>query len=141
MTARGTTGHGWAGAPTPPDPLLTRLGVEFVRPVPVEPVRVECRLLRPGKRVALVEAVMTAGDQEVMRANGWLSRTAGVAVPDTGRVEVPPEVPLETIDPAGWSNGYLQAVEWGWTEGRFEEPGPATAWARPSGATGASCRC
>ena len=122
---------GGAGAPTPPDPLLTRLGVEFVRPVPVEPVRVECRLLRPGKRVALVEAVMTAGDQEVMRANGWLSRTAGVAVPDTGRVEVPPEVPLETIDPAGWSNGYLQAVEWGWTEGRFEEPGPATAWARP----------
>ena len=62
---------GGAGAPTPPDPLLTRLGVEFVRPVPVEPVRVECRLLRPGKRVALVEAVMTAGDQEVMRANGW----------------------------------------------------------------------
>ena len=117
--------------PTPADPLLSRLVVEFVRPVPVEPVEVVCRLLRPGKKVALVEAVMTAGGEEVLRANGWLSRTAEVAVPDTGQAEAPAKAPLETIDPAGWSNGYLQAVEWGWVEGRFEEPGPATVWARP----------
>ena len=122
---------GEAGGPNPPDPLLTRLVVEFTRPVPVEPVEVSCRLIRPGKRVALVEARMTAGGEEVMRANGWISRTAEVAVPDTGRAPAPPEVPLETIDPAGWSNGYLQAIEWGWIEGRFEEPGPAAAWARP----------
>ncbi|MFM9053847.1 MAG: thioesterase family protein [Solirubrobacterales bacterium] len=119
------------GEKAPGDPLLSRLVVEFVRPVPVEEVEVSCRLVRPGRRVALVEAVMTAGGDEVMRANGWLSRIEGVPVPDTGRVEVPPEVPLETIDPAGWSSGYLQSVEWGWVEGRFEEPGPATVWARP----------
>ncbi|MFZ9669285.1 MAG: thioesterase family protein [Solirubrobacterales bacterium] len=119
------------GEKVPEEPLLTRLVVEFVRPVPVEEVEVSCRLARPGRRVALVEAVMTAGGDEVMRASGWLSRTGPVQVPDTGREEAPPEVPLETIRPEGWSSGYLQSVEWGWVEGQFEEPGPATVWARP----------
>ncbi len=120
-----------AGQVAPPDPLMTRLAVEFIRPVPVEPVVVTCEMVRTGKRVALVDATMTAGGAEVMRARAWLSRTEPTEVPKTGQAPAPPEVALESIDPEGWSNGYLQAVEWGWVEGKFEEPGPATVWARP----------
>ena len=119
------------GEVVPPDPLMTRLAVEFIRPVPVEPVEVRCEMVRTGKRVALVDATMTAGGTEVMRARAWLSRTELTEVPETGQAPAPREVPLESIDPAGWSNGYLQAVEWGWVDGKFEEPGPATVWARP----------
>lgn len=120
-----------AGEVVPPDPLVARLAVEFIRPVPVETVEITCEVVRPGKRIALVDATMTAGGEEVMRARAWLMRTEPTAVPETGQPQAPPEVPLESIDPEGWSNGYLQAVEWGWVEGRFEEPGPATVWARP----------
>ena len=119
------------GEVVPPDPLMTRLAVEFIRPVPVETVEVTCEMVRTGKKVALVEATMTAGEDEVMKARAWLSRTEETPVPGTGQAQAPPEVPLQTIDPAGWSNGYLQAVEWGWVDGKFEEPGPATVWARP----------
>jgi hypothetical protein len=115
----------------PTDPLMTRLVVDFIRPVPVEPVEVTCEMVRTGKRVALVDATMTSGGEEVMRARAWLSRTEEVDVPQTGQVPAPAEVPLESIEPEGWSNGYLQAVEWSWVDGRFEEPGPATVWARP----------
>jgi len=30
----------------------------------------------------------------------------------------------------GWVDGYLSAVEWRFTDGRFDAPGPATAWTR-----------
>ena len=120
-----------AGEAVPPDPLMTRLAVEFIRPVPVETVEISCEMVRTGKKVALVDATMTASGAEVMRARAWLSRTEETPVPETGQVPAPSEVPLESIDPEGWSNGYLQAVEWGWVDGKFEEPGPATVWAKP----------
>jgi len=115
----------------PAGALMTRIAVEFLKPVPVETVEVRCETVRPGRRVALVEATMTAGETEVMKVRAWLSRTEPTEVPGTPVEQAPPEVPLESIAPDGWSNGYLQAVEWGWVEGRFEEPGPATVWARP----------
>jgi len=117
--------------PVPEEPVITRIAVEFLKPVPVERVEIRCETVRPGKRVALVEASMKAAGEQVMKARAWLSRTEPTEVPETPVKQAPPEVPLESIAPEGWSNGYLQAVEWGWVEGRFEEPGPATVWARP----------
>jgi acyl-CoA thioesterase len=118
-------------APVPEESVITRIAVEFLKPVPVEPVEIRCETVRPGRRVALVKASMKAGEEQVMKASAWLSRTEPTEVPETPVQQAPPEVALESIDPEGWSNGYLQAVEWGWVEGRFEEPGPATVWARP----------
>lgn len=34
------------------------------------------------------------------------------------------------MDRSDWGGGYLRSIEWGWAEGAFEEPGPATAWSR-----------
>src|SRR6266540_3384000 len=48
---------------------LTRIALDILRPVPIEPLRVEARMLRPGKRVELLEAVLTlAGDAEAKPA-------------------------------------------------------------------------
>src|SRR4029079_6688702 len=39
-----------------------RLGYDIVAPVPVGPVQVTATVVRPGRRIELVEAVLTAGD-------------------------------------------------------------------------------
>lgn len=114
----------------PPDPLVTRVSIEFLAPVPVAPVSIEVAVRRPGRRVALVDAALHAEGREVLLARAWLSRRSAVTVPSNPMCAVPGEVDYEVMTPAGWNPGYLQTVEWGWVEGRFEEPGPATAWSR-----------
>jgi hypothetical protein len=63
-----------------PDPgqRLARVAVDILRPVPVAKVTVKTRMVRPGRRVALLEAVMEADGQEVLHARGWrIALTAG----------------------------------------------------------------
>ena len=47
---------------------LARVTIELVRPVPLVPLRAQVEIVRPGKRVQLVEARLLAGDQLVVRA-------------------------------------------------------------------------
>ena len=57
---------------------LARVAVDILRPVPVAKVTVRTRMVRPGRRVALLEAVMEADGQEVLHARGWrIALTAG----------------------------------------------------------------
>ncbi len=108
---------------------------EILRPVPIGPVRVETRVLRPGKRVQLVEASLSSDGLELMRATAWLLRRAALELPD-GAVEesAPPPGPEqgETPDffPTGQDVGYHTAMEWKAVAGAFLEPGPATVWMR-----------
>src|SRR4029077_12448173 len=68
--------------------MVTRLTVELLRPVPVSPLAVETRVLRPGRKVQLVGASLHAGDVEVARATALRIRTldrplpTGIARPD-----------------------------------------------------------
>lgn len=122
-----------AGVPNgsgPPSPLLTRMTVEFLRPVPVAPLTITVDVVRPGRRVALVDAVLSSGGEPVLLARAWLSRREHVDVPDSGATSVPAPAPLKVMDHSGWSGGYLRSIEWGWVDGAFEAPGPATAWSR-----------
>jgi len=47
---------------------VARVTIELVRPVPLAPLRAEVEIVRPGKRVQLVEARLFAGDELVVRA-------------------------------------------------------------------------
>ena len=58
-----------------PDMQVASIVFDILKPVPVAPIRVEARVARPGKSVELVEATMSAGDTEVMRARAWRIRT------------------------------------------------------------------
>lgn len=120
---------------------LGRVTVDILRPVPVAKLTVRTRTVRPGRRVALLEAVLEADGQEVLHARGWR-----IAIPD-GQVPVirgdgdaaPPPLPepdangqqLAARLPNAHTAGYLSAIEWRFLGGGFEQPAPGRAWTRP----------
>ena len=121
-----------------PGPMLVaRLTVEFLRPVPLVPLEVRAEIVRPGRRLQLAEAHVLADGQEVLRARAVRLRRAPVAVPDAARPG-PRLAGPEAIEPAriplpphGHDEGFARTgMELRFVEGRFTEPGPATAWFR-----------
>jgi hypothetical protein len=57
---------------------LARVAVDILRPIPVGKLSVRTRMVRPGRRIALAEAVMEADGQEVLHARGWrIEKPAG----------------------------------------------------------------
>jgi len=58
-----------------PADFLARITVELLRPVPLVPLTVSARTLRPGKMVHWIEAILRADDVEVARAVGLRLRT------------------------------------------------------------------
>src|SRR5215213_5688455 len=64
------------------EPLrLARLSVDLLRPVPREPLRVEVRVARPGRKVDWIDAVLRAGDVEVARGSALRVRGRAIEVP------------------------------------------------------------
>ena len=113
-----------------------RLAYDILGPVPVGPVRVRASVVRPGRRVELLEAVLSGPDDRPrMRLTAWRLRTrddgAGPAdalpVPiDAGPEESKPETAaFFTQDVA-----YHRALDWRFAAGSFNAPGPAAAWTR-----------
>ncbi|HEY7147365.1 MAG TPA: thioesterase family protein [Streptosporangiaceae bacterium] len=120
-----------------PDPRqrLSRVTVDILRPVPVGKVSLRVRTVRPGRRVALLEAVMEADGQEVLHARGWrITRPAG-EVPAIGTGGTPPPIPPQGRAPdfrRAHTDGYLSAIEWRFvTGGGFREYAEGSAWTRP----------
>jgi hypothetical protein len=116
---------------------LARLTLELLRPVPVEPLTLEARTSRPGRKVTLVEASLRAGDREVARGVALAIRRAELALPLAARR---PSRPLadpralpRTRPPqrAGvWRAFHNEGVEMRWEAGSWEEPGPVVLWIR-----------
>ncbi|HWN73135.1 MAG TPA: thioesterase family protein [Solirubrobacterales bacterium] len=113
-----------------------RVTFEILRSVPIAPVRVEARVVRPGRRVQMLEAELGDAEGEVlMRARAWRIRTAPVDVPAEALVASEPPAPPEqaaaaNFFPTGQEHGYHTAMEVRFVSGDFVEPGPATVWLR-----------
>ena len=71
--------------------FVTRITVELMRSVGRKPLAVRSRMIRPGRKVQLIEASLWNGDQEVARATAARIRTAEVQVPSH---DEPPPHPL-----------------------------------------------
>jgi acyl-coenzyme A thioesterase PaaI-like protein len=116
-----------------PELRLARVTLELVRPVPRAPLRVEVTPLRPGRRVTLLEAVIRdAGGVEVTRARALFVLPSELGPTPT---EPPPFAGPEAGRPNDFGSEHRpmfanQGMEIRFIEGRFREPGSATAWFR-----------
>lgn len=113
---------------------LARVTYEFLRPVPVGPLEVGVEVVRPGRRVTLLDGtIRDPGGTEVARA-----RALRVAASELGRSdpEPPPFAGPAEGRPSdfaglGFSSGFAtRAMEIRFVEGEFARPGKATAWFR-----------
>jgi hypothetical protein len=113
-----------------------RITFEILRSVPIAPVSVEARVVRPGRRVQMVEAELRDTEGEVLvRARAWRLRTDPVEIPDAVLAQAPapapPEEGAETgFFPTGQKHGYHSAMDARFISGGFTEPGPAVVWMR-----------
>jgi Thioesterase-like superfamily len=114
-----------------------RLAYDIFAPVPVGPVQVRASVVRPGRRIELVEAVLSAGDERpLMRLSAWRMRTradgAAEAEPAPHPAPAPPE-DSRPEDAAFFTEdvAYHRALEWRFAAGSFNAPGPAACWTRP----------
>ena len=113
------------------DVMVARMTVEILGPIPVGELTVTAELVRPGRSVELIRAVMSHEGREVARAEAWRIRRAADASVDSRAPVAPPLPEGQSVRVnEGWGSGYLQAMEWRWVRGQFTEPGPATVWAR-----------
>ncbi len=115
-----------------PELALARVTYEFVRPVPIGELEVRIELVRPGRRVRLLEAALTAAGVEVVRARALQVRPAEVdAVSGEGEPAPPgPEQGHESVLPAPYRPMFSpDAVEIRFVSGSFGG-GPCMAWFR-----------
>lgn len=112
-----------------------RITFEILRSVPIAPLSVEARVVRPGRRVQMVEATLSGDEGVLVRATAWRLRTAPVELPPEAMTqgEAPPG-PEQGTDTGffatGQDAGYHTAMEIKFIKGGFLEIGPATAWLR-----------
>jgi hypothetical protein len=113
-----------------------RLSYDILGPVPVGPVQVRASVLRPGRRIELVEAVLAAGDRPLMRLTAWRMRVRAEEVPADPAPAAMPRTPEdsrpEDADFFSEEIAYHRALEWRFATGSFNSPGPAAAWTRPT---------
>jgi hypothetical protein len=118
------------------DVRVARVNVEFLGPIPRAVLRASTTLVRPGKRIEMLEATL---DDERGRA---------VATARVWRIAIQPDPELElraalktgaqlpaSAEPALFGMpegtwGYADATEWRYKSGSPHAPGPAAVWAR-----------
>ena len=126
-------GRAIEGCP-PGEGQVGRVTFEILRPVPLEPLTVRARVVRPGRSVELLEASLEAGDVEVMRASAWRLRAAELAGAGEPPRDPPPPGPDQGKAGRGFETGhpfgYQQAMDSRFVHGAFTELGPATVWMR-----------
>lgn len=127
---------------------LARLTLELLRPVPVAPLDVTATMIRPGRKVQLIEVAVTAGDDVLVRARALRIRThgagdpAGAGLPVAGGGEgdgtntVAPLGPTAGISTTPLRDDYRafhnSGAELRFVAGHFELPGPSSVWVRLS---------
>lgn len=112
---------------------VARLTIDLLRPVPLAPVEIRARMLRPGKKVQIVEASVIAGETEVVRMTALRLREAELVLPklpDDDRLEPGPQGGQHYEDTGPLDFGH--AVDMSHARGSFETRGPA-ATTRDSG--------
>ncbi|MFW6599810.1 thioesterase family protein [Propionibacteriaceae bacterium Y2011] len=114
-----------------PDLTASRFSYEILGLIPLEQTMINCRVVRPGRTIELVEAVLTtvsAPDRPVIRASVWrLSRQDTAAISRGPAEPLPPAA--EMGDWAGltqWPGGFIRSLQGRTVEA--DTPGRRLAW-------------
>jgi hypothetical protein len=112
---------------------VARVTVEILAPIPIGPLAVSARVVRPGRSVELLEASLEGADGELMRARGWRLAAGDVTAEWEQDGPPPGREDAEALEffPTGETVGWHTAMEILFARGRFLEPGPGVAWMRP----------
>lgn len=121
-----------------PGPMaIARVTFELMRPVPLTPLRIAAEVVRPGRKVQLIQAsLFDERDTEVMRATALRIRTTDLATPDDTKpddvVLAGPDQGVELEFPGTQHAGpsFLGVNDIRFVDGGFDRPGPATGWVR-----------
>lgn len=112
-----------------PDGLaLSRVGVDILGVLTMDPFDVDVRVVRPGRTIELLEAVVTQNGRIAVTARIWRAIEQDTTAVRGG--EAPPQPGPETAKPTDlggiWPGGYIRSVE-ARPVGRVE-PGRAMTW-------------
>jgi Thioesterase-like superfamily len=123
----GLVEHHDAGPPA----HVARMTIELLRPVPMQPIKLRARTLRPGKKVQIVEASVLAGDTEVVRATALRIRLADLEFADAPEDQLTPAPGAlrERFENLGGLN-FGFAMDTSVARGEIGAPGPAAVWFR-----------
>jgi acyl-CoA thioesterase len=117
-----------------PDMRVARLTIEFLGQVPLLPLDASAEVTRPGRRMQVVEASVSAAGKEVCRARASLIRAEhvdglaqnGAPPPTPGPDDLEPAT-FESLSGEGFGT---TTMELRFATGDFDETGPATTWFR-----------
>jgi hypothetical protein len=119
-----------------PAGFVARITVELLRPVPLIPLTMRVRTIRPGRKVQWIEAaLLDADDREMTRATVLRLRTDDVDTSGAVEVEVEPPPPRDVGAPPAVFSGRTEVGFWSANDvrivaGNWVEPGPGAAWFR-----------
>ncbi len=127
---------GWAAehlADSLGEQICSRLTVELLSAVPLEPLDVSVSVVKPGRRSRVVDVIIDHDGSTVARASSqWVATGHGTEV-SNGR---PPVRPSTAAEPASSEFEYprpgfnCDSSELRYTDGSNEESGPGTIWVR-----------
>jgi Thioesterase-like superfamily len=117
---------------------VTRLTVELMRPVPLEPLAVDLSVPRPGRRVLGITVSVSAGDLEVevVRAHAVAVRRADLPTGEGHASFLEPGPADGAVLPFGFTDDedrpafHRTGMEIRFVDGGSDRPGPARAWFR-----------
>ena len=111
---------------------FARIGIHFLKPVPLAPLSVHTAVEREGRRARRLRAELRADDEVVCFAYALQLSGGGdvPAIPMTASRLAPPESGEETPRFTPWTMFGGDGNEVRFVKGGLREPGPAQAWFR-----------
>lgn len=109
--------------------VVTRLSYDILGTVPIAEVDIELAVVRAGRTIELVEAVLAHRGRSVVRLRAWLmAERETSAIQGTGLAPIPGPDELEHWDPTTvWPGGFIATAD---VRRRQVEPGRASVWVR-----------
>jgi len=109
--------------------VVTRLSYDILGTVPIAEVDTSVEVIRPGRTIELVEAVLAYAGRPVVRLRAWLMQQRDTTpLAGSGHSRMPDPDDMDPWDPTTvWDGGFIATAE---VRRRQAEPGRAQVWVR-----------